>query len=302
MPGKLVLVIIALICAVMHVRERLRPHAATDARRHRSDGGQRLDLRRRLAGDRAAVPGEAERVGPSSYPTSPATSPAPAQAFGLTASVEPRSIPGAQPLSRRGAAGPGAGRRADPGARPQSALADVQRQAAGAELLRLQVDARHRSLPDSAARSQDVALAVRELTLSGLPSSRRPGPTPTSSTPTGTALSRRRPTPFTKGGLPDFIESDLPPTRARSRSRSRGSTTARCRRRTRSSGSRAGSTQDVEFDLPSSSGSRPAGRLHPHRWRRDPDRIVASTAWSTPEVPQPRACCSPARSTRPLSC
>ena len=180
-----------------------------------------------------------------------------------------RDAPGVRPRKRRQHQTYGAGGarttdsaaragvvRADPAPRPEPADADLQLQAAVAGLLRVQVDPGHRPLLRS-GRDQDVAIAAaRAQPLRHL--AQHPGPTSTSSTPTGTAWWPRRPTAWMRR-------------RAR-----RTSSTATSRRRTRSRSKQpriyfgqqltvvlhrraaAGSSKNVEFDHPSTNGGSKA--------------------------------------------
>ena len=103
---------------------------------------------------------------------------------------------------------------ADPPARPEQADADVQRQAGDPGLLPVQDAARHRALPARRARPGRRDRGPRAQPRPGSRAAR--GPTTTSSTPTGTAWWRRRPTGWTRRPVP------------------RSSSTAASRRRTRS--------------------------------------------------------------------
>ena len=64
LPAKTILVFIALICAVLFFAQRVPARLAVAAGRARAPGRQRDHHRRRLPGDRAAVPGAAERGQP----------------------------------------------------------------------------------------------------------------------------------------------------------------------------------------------------------------------------------------------
>ena len=158
--------------------------------------------------------------------------------------------------ARQGARAAGQHDRADSGDRPEPAVADVQRQAAAAGLLRLQVDPRHRATTPSTARSQDVAIAVRELQPAGIPE-----PSWVNNHLVYTHGYGVVAAPTDRGGPADR-EPGLPRTAgcrraSRSRSPARRSTSARrsARRRTRSSASRPAARDNLEFDHPGSNGS-----------------------------------------------
>ena len=158
LPAKTILVAIAAICARAVLRDAVAPHLAAAGHRLRPDGALGDPDRRAVPGDRAEVPGPAERAG-QGIPVRPEEHQGDARRLRRSPTPRSRTTRACRTArtDKKQAAPGGRHHGQHPPARPEHRLAGLPAAPAGQGLLRLPVHARRRPVQAARTRSSGCA-------------------------------------------------------------------------------------------------------------------------------------------------